>query len=175
MKNFFFGVLSLVLLIGCDGPGDSGGLPPTTPGVLDGENFVSVGGSTGSLPPDGTCGVPAIALGGFTPPKVLKYVVSQISILWCGAAGPTNGSFFNIDFSHPPFEGLTCQELAADTPAAVSALGGPCCVMYIAGSGGYVQTTGLYCGSMGAGSGFSTDTFKVLCSIGGAFMGWACG
>ena len=197
MKDFFFfstPVLA-ILLVGCDGSSDPGSLPPATSGVVGGANLEYVGGFAGPyLPADGTCEVPAIALegfvpssgmGGFTPPKVLKYAVATSNVLLCGTEFP-DGSFSNIDFSQLPFRGLTCQELAADIPAAVSALSsvedrsgfslGPCCesVVPVANSGGYVQTTGLICGGFAVRSEV-VATLKVLCSISGVFMGWACG
>lgn len=192
MKDFFFGILALAFLAGCDGS-SSGGLPPVTPGAVGGADIEYVGGFTGPyLPADGTCEVPAVALegfatasglGSFTPPKVLKYVVATSNVLWCGATLP-DGSFRNIDFSQSPFKGLTCQELAADTPDAVSALSsggdgwgfpsGPCCVMNVPAAGGYVQSTGLVCDGYAVRPDV-VASLKVMCSISGVFMGWACG
>jgi hypothetical protein len=179
MKNFSGISVLVFLLAGCGDPGSADGLPPAVPGMVGGADVMYVGGiASPFLPADGTCRVPSIALegftppdgiGGFTPPKVLEYVVATGDILWCGVRR-IDGSFDNLDFSQPPLGGLTCQELAADTPAAVEAASSPCCegVSAAGDSGGYVQTAGLSCGFA------RPDTFKVLCSISGVFMGWAC-
>lgn len=204
MKNFL-ALASLALLLSACGSeeentlgSDAGvagpmGLPSSTTGTVGGTDVTYVGPATPvmpSLPVNGTCKIPDIAMH-ISVPSPMKYFVNTGDGLYCtlGEAvstyDPALGKWIvpaNLDFSQGALKGLTCQELVSDTPDALQRIPSfvsnmpsqslqavECCelIKVIAGGefNGYAESYGVECGNPISGA---------LCSGTGEFMGWAC-
>lgn len=74
-------------------------------------------------------------------------------------------------FSQPPYNKVTCSQLAANDEADRAAFGigfSGCCVMvHRAGSSGPVSVSGVACNDF-------SQPAAILCSLSGVFLGWAC-
>jgi len=125
------------------------------------------------LPPTGTCKIPAASQIGVTLPSPLKYQVATANGLFCTFGEAYMGAK-NIDFTKPPFAGLTCQELVSDTPVVIKTLSsssstilGACCELTYPEPSGYVEVVGVACN-------IQSSQLSALCSISGTFMGFSC-
>ena len=200
MKNFF-AIASLVLFLSACGSEDDG-LPSATTGTLNGVDVTYVGPATGpsstlpvnggcssgvlvdgkctGVPSNSTCKIPDIAMQMPGLPSPMKYLVSTSNVLNCSST--TMGTnLWDQNVGQGALKGLTCQELAADTPNALQQISKTalcvngagfqvspctCCVMVTRLDSGYFQGYGVVCGgSVPPGA---------LCSIAGEFMGWVC-